>query len=99
MQYGKAIAAHVMLREDANCGDQFEKLVSQIEALPDDLRGARALQLSARLLELAAFELAGSLDSTRIGALIECSAELSQQSADCAESELASMSPKGRVYQ
>ena len=99
MQYGKAIAAQVMLREDASCGDQFEKLVSQIEALPDDLRGARALQLSARLLELAAFELAGSLDSTRIGALIECAAQLSEQSCDVAESELALMAPRTRVYQ
>lgn len=99
MHYGKAIAAQVMLREDASCGDQFEKLVSQIEALPDDLRGARALQLSARLLELAAFELAGSMDSARIGALIECAAELSQQSSDLADGELATMAPQSRVYQ
>ncbi|AVL51836.1 hypothetical protein CEP88_03965 [Roseobacter denitrificans] len=99
MHYGKAIAAQVMLREDASCGDQFEKLVSQIEALPDDLRGARALQLSSRLLELAAFELAGSLDSTRIGALIECAAELARQSSDCADSELAAMTVQSRVYQ
>lgn len=99
MQYGKAIAAQVMLREESSCGDQFEKLVSQIESLPDNMRGARALHLASKLLELAAFELAVSVDSARIGALIECAAELSKQSADIDIDEMAAVTPPGRVYQ
>jgi hypothetical protein len=82
MLFDKAFCAGSILQDDISSGELFERLVAEISRLPEDQRGAKALELSARLLELAAFELAGHLGSEEIGSMILRSAELSGRSAD-----------------
>ncbi|MEM1073160.1 MAG: hypothetical protein AAF665_17005 [Pseudomonadota bacterium] len=82
MQFNKALAAQALLHDATACDDAFSNLIAEIANVPDQQRGARALLLAARLLEAAAYELAGRLDSEQVGALIECAADLSEQSSD-----------------
>lgn len=84
MLYDKAISAQMLLHDDIPCQDTFRELYAQIEALPQELRGSHALLLSAQLLELAAFELAGDASSQQVGDLIQKAAELTEQSSDIA---------------
>ena len=82
MLFDKAFCAGIILQDDISSGELFERLVAEISRLPEEQRGPKALDLSARLLELAAFELAGRLGSDEVGAMILRSAELSGRSAD-----------------
>lgn len=99
MQHNKAFAAGVVLQDDQPCGDAFEELIECIEAMPTELRGAHALKFSAHLLELAAFELAGDVNSDQVGALIQCAAELSERSADVAASKISGYPADRRFLQ
>lgn len=88
MHFDKAFTAQMVLQDSLTCNDTFSQLTKQISELPIDVRGVQALNLSAHLVELAAYELAGHLDSAEVGALIRCAAELSERSADLAEQRL-----------
>ncbi len=61
---------------DRNGTTALDLLLEYLKGLPADQRGPEAMRLSSKLLEFAAFEMAGSLTSDRIGALIECAAQL-----------------------
>jgi len=57
-------------------GEVFELLTQYIKSLPLDQRAPAAIHLSSQLLEFTAFEVAGAVDSTCVGVLIECAAKL-----------------------
>lgn len=99
MHHDKALSAQAILNEDEACNDVFSTLLVQIEAMPAELRGAQALRFSAHLLELAAFELAGDVNSEQVGALIRCAAELADQSADVAAHKIGALPAPGRFLQ
>ncbi|WP_227269662.1 hypothetical protein [Roseobacter weihaiensis] len=96
---GNAFVSKMLLQDDTVCDDAFSNLVQKIEALPAETRGAQALNLSAHLLEIAAFELAGSVESRQVGALIDCAAQLSEQSSEFAADKLHEIDHARRVFQ
>ncbi|MFK7744086.1 MAG: hypothetical protein AB8B47_03450 [Roseobacter sp.] len=99
MHFGKIVAARALLNDDMLRDDTFTALIERIEALPADQRGIQALSLSASLLEMAAYELAGTVATEQVGALIENAAHLSRQSAACAAGEGANTLKTGsRVH-
>jgi hypothetical protein len=59
-----------------NREEAFGALMHYIKSLPADQRAVEAVRISSQLLEFTAFEVAGSVDSERVGALIECAAKL-----------------------
>lgn len=82
MQFDKAICAKVILQGSDECDEAFSVLLRRLGEMPAEERGAEALRLSAILVELAAYELAGHLDSEQVGALIHCSADLEARSEE-----------------
>ena len=99
MHFDKAITAQLVQQESMACDDTFSHLTKQISQLPGDVRGVQALNLSAHLIELAAYELAGRLDCDEIGALIRCAAELSERSADLAQARFEGGSVQKKILQ
>lgn len=99
MHFDKAIKAQLVSQGTMSCNDTFLHLVRQISELPNDVRGTQALNLSAHLVEMAAYELAGHLDSSEIGALIKCAAELSTRSDDLAQDRLSGTRPDFALVQ
>ncbi len=99
MHFDKAIRAHLVLQDSMTCNDTFSDLTKQISQLPSDVRGAQALTLSAHLIEMAAYELAGQLDSAEIGELIRCAAELSERSADLTKDRCLGERVRAKVLQ
>jgi hypothetical protein len=90
MHFDKALTARLALRDASACKDSFDTLLAEIENLPNEVKGAQSLSFAARLVELAAYALAGQVDSTRVGTLIRHSAELSDLAFDVAEHHIAS---------
>lgn len=87
MHFNKAFCAHFELQEGNICSETFEILLQQLNQLPADVRGAKALEMSAVLVELAAYDLANKLDSAEIGKLIHRSVELSERSLELKEAK------------
>ena len=87
MHFSKGLLSRSALRTDMARDDSFTTLIARIEALPADQRGSQALRLSASLLELAAYELAGSVASDDVAEMIETAALLSEKSVECAGAE------------
>lgn len=99
MHFDKALLTPRYLQGEQACSDSFAELTAQIAALPEDLRGAQSLSFAAKLVELAAYELAGSMSSAQIGALIRCAADLSETSTDVAMDRLSTLDVSGRSIQ
>ena len=64
--------------EDRDVELQFQRLVQKLMTLPESERGQSSLFHASRLVELAAFELAEQVGSTKVGKLIELAAQLSE---------------------
>lgn len=60
------------------CEERFLELCGQLDDLPAHERAKMALVLAGRLVEDAAFSLAGTVSSEAVGNLIEMSAALSK---------------------
>ena len=99
MHNAKALSAQVILKDQEGCHDVFSQFLAQIEAMPEDVRGAQALSFSAHLLEWAAFELARDVSSDEVGDLIQKAAELFEQSSDVAERKLSGFPARSPLLQ
>lgn len=58
-----------------------EEIVRMLDALPPVQRSSRAMHVASRLLEYAAFELAGHQPATFVAELVDVSAEIEKASA------------------
>jgi hypothetical protein len=82
MAYGKLPIHTAQPCEDlGNCAEVIE-LMAALKSLPTEARAGQALNLSAKLIEYAAFEMAGQVPSGLVGELINCAAELERKSID-----------------
>lgn len=77
MQIGKAAIGQAAKQNDPIGETEFGKLTAILDTLTVDERGTQAVEISSRLLEYAAFELAGTACSRVIGELVETSARMS----------------------
>lgn len=64
------------LTEVPDRSEVIEVLGKYIKSLPADERASEAISIASQLVELTAFDIAGLVDSARVGALIECAAKL-----------------------
>lgn len=99
MHFDKAFTAKLILQSTFACDDVFETLTRQISDLPANVRGVQALNMSARLIEMAAFELARHLDSEETGALIRCAAELSELASELSDDSVSDVPSELRGLQ
>ncbi|WP_370400690.1 hypothetical protein [Sulfitobacter sp. JB4-11] len=56
----------------------LEDFMTYLDALPPDRKGMMTVEYAAKLVECAAYEVAGEVCATTVSSLILCSAELSR---------------------
>ncbi|WP_300029641.1 hypothetical protein [uncultured Roseobacter sp.] len=56
---------------------ELERILNDLNGLPEQERGERAVIMAARLMEYAAFELAGHVDCELVGEMVNLSARMS----------------------
>ncbi|MEE4188453.1 MAG: hypothetical protein V2I76_08415 [Roseobacter sp.] len=76
MQDVKQRIMSAQAQDDISGDDAYDQVLNRLLSLTDERRGPVAVRVAARLLEFAAFELAGKIESGQVGAIIDCAAEL-----------------------
>ena len=74
------------------CEQEFKLLLTRLEALTPMAAGERALLFAARLVETAAFDVAGKVASEDVGRLIEIAVELSSHAGQDGVNAFAELS-------
>jgi hypothetical protein len=79
MQDSKQRIICAQAQDEVSGDDTYDEVLNQIMSLTEERRGQVAVRVAARLLEFAAFELAGKIESVQVGAIIDCAVELNDQ--------------------
>lgn len=82
MCVGKAKAAHLKIMAQQPVDDAVEGFMDLLSDLPVSERSGHALGVASRLIEYAAFEMAGTYSAEEVADLINCAARVDHVSSD-----------------